>query len=463
MKESTKKKEHSMEIFISYSWNDSEIADTIENDLNSVGIKLIRDKNDTKFKDSFKDFMKKAGDSDYALMLISDSFLKSINCMNEVLEVLKNKDYEDKILPIILNRNNILKSKSIADYINYWENEHLIKDKELCGKKLSIRGILTDELEIIYKIQNSLSDFFKLLKDRKSSTLEELNDSNYKEILEYIGYGEKDLLIDLLDIRKNQDEEDQDLLIESFINENRKYFLGYYVKGEILYKREKYKKAIKYFSDVIELDRNFFHGYYYRGIAFIKLGLYEKGINDFSKSIEIYPEYAKAYFNRGSAYGRLGKNEKSLEDYTKAIEINPEYAKAYYNRGIVYWGLDKYEKSIEDYTKAIKIKPELDGVYCNRGASYSELGNNQKAIEDYTKAIEINPDDSASYNNRGIAYVELGEYENGLEDFSKAIALNPEYAVAYCNRGEAYEKFGKHEKAESDFKIAKKLSYEPPG
>lgn len=38
---------------------------------------------------------------DYVVFLISDSYLKSANCMYEVLEVMKDKNYKEKIFPAV--------------------------------------------------------------------------------------------------------------------------------------------------------------------------------------------------------------------------------------------------------------------------------------------------------------------------------------------------------------------------
>ena len=43
--------------------------------------------------------MKKVSKQDYVLILISDHFLKSSNCMYEILELFKSEQFEKKILP----------------------------------------------------------------------------------------------------------------------------------------------------------------------------------------------------------------------------------------------------------------------------------------------------------------------------------------------------------------------------
>ena len=66
--------------------------------------------------------MKQIRDTDFVLIIISDGFLKSSNCMYEVLELLKEKDYEKKILPIL---THIFKPEERINYTQYWGDKHL--------------------------------------------------------------------------------------------------------------------------------------------------------------------------------------------------------------------------------------------------------------------------------------------------------------------------------------------------
>jgi hypothetical protein len=68
--------------------------------------------------------MKKIRDMDYCLMIISDSYLKSQNCMYEVLEFIKDDNYINKILPIICKGTRIFSSVDRTYYTKYWQDEY---------------------------------------------------------------------------------------------------------------------------------------------------------------------------------------------------------------------------------------------------------------------------------------------------------------------------------------------------
>lgn len=90
-------------IFLSYYWNDSCEADKIYDYFKkNQNIELHRDKIDIKKWGSIKEYMQSISNMDYTILLISDSYLKSANCMYEVLEVMRDRNYRDKIFPAAL-------------------------------------------------------------------------------------------------------------------------------------------------------------------------------------------------------------------------------------------------------------------------------------------------------------------------------------------------------------------------
>jgi hypothetical protein len=88
--ECSEKRKSDMEIFLSYSWYNSNIADCLDILFKTKNITLKRDVRDVEYKQSIKEFMKKIRTSDYCLVVISENYLKSINCMYEVTEFIKD-------------------------------------------------------------------------------------------------------------------------------------------------------------------------------------------------------------------------------------------------------------------------------------------------------------------------------------------------------------------------------------
>ena len=108
-------------VAISYCWQDNELANSIDRDLQKKNIEVIRDIRNVENWTSLTDFMKSLKNQKFVILLISDSYLKSSNCMFEVLEIMKT-DYQSKVLPLIID-NAIYSTENQVKYINYWEEK----------------------------------------------------------------------------------------------------------------------------------------------------------------------------------------------------------------------------------------------------------------------------------------------------------------------------------------------------
>jgi hypothetical protein len=94
--EGVQKKREQM-IFLSYSWKDEKLADGIDERFQSAGIYLTRDKRDAEYKQSMKEFMGKVRNSKFVVILLSKNYLESSNCMNEIIEFVKEPDYQERV------------------------------------------------------------------------------------------------------------------------------------------------------------------------------------------------------------------------------------------------------------------------------------------------------------------------------------------------------------------------------
>lgn len=199
-------------IFISYSWANKDIADLIDDDFQKLGYILTRDERDIRYKDSIKEFMQKIGKHDFVIMLISDNYLKSENCMYEVMEVMRDREYKKKILMIILkdedkkfykNHENLMiedpefnglkvgaeiySSSGRIGYTEYWETREADMVNQINRIQTDINKIQPlKELKRIKNISSNIADFLDGLQDWKAVPLQALIETNYAEILNCI-------------------------------------------------------------------------------------------------------------------------------------------------------------------------------------------------------------------------------------------------------------------------------------
>jgi len=175
-------------IFLSYSHKNKEIADRVDKFFISKNIRLSRDARDAPAYSSLKKFMDTIRDHDYVILLISDAYLKSINCMYEVIQFIQEKKYIEKTFPIIIDKQaDIFNRVKHIDYISFWQNRY----KRFRNKinKLENTGTAQSHVELdkIDRIQSYIGEFLNKIADLKCFPLDELESTNYKAILDKIG------------------------------------------------------------------------------------------------------------------------------------------------------------------------------------------------------------------------------------------------------------------------------------
>jgi len=175
-------------IFVSYSWNDKNTILDLEDRFSNYNVELIRDERGLNYKQSIKEFMKSVRETDYVLMMISESYLKSTNCMYEVLEFVKDENYKDKILPLIHSDTNIFNPVGRIKYIRYWEEQYKnLKEKIEGLDQLNISSVIED-IKKTEEISRKIGEFLSVISDMNNIVLQaNIEDEKFGDILNDIG------------------------------------------------------------------------------------------------------------------------------------------------------------------------------------------------------------------------------------------------------------------------------------
>jgi formylglycine-generating enzyme required for sulfatase activity len=154
-------------VFISYAWKgeSEEIVNEIDRSLQERGIKIIRDKRDLGYKGSIGEFMERIGRGNCVIVVISDKYLRSPNCMFELVEIADGKQFHDRVFPVVLNDANIYDTFKRIEYVKYWE----VKRNELAEamKTLdpaNLQGIRED-MDLYDRIRDRIAGLASMLKD----------------------------------------------------------------------------------------------------------------------------------------------------------------------------------------------------------------------------------------------------------------------------------------------------------
>ncbi|MBP5973231.1 leucine-rich repeat domain-containing protein [Brasilonema sp. CT11] len=182
--------EYEKEIFISYTWRDKDsmpYVEQLEKTFKEKGIKIIRDTNAVgDYKARFKEFMQRIGRGKWIIAVISDQYLKSENCMFELVQIAKNGDFYKRIFPIILSDAKINKPLERLKYVEYWEKE--TKDLDEGMKRVSGANLqgFREELDSYTEIRQYLPRLANTLKDMNTLTPEIHSQSEFEALLKAI-------------------------------------------------------------------------------------------------------------------------------------------------------------------------------------------------------------------------------------------------------------------------------------
>ena len=189
-------------IFLSYCQKDSDIADLIDERLGSLvkgKATISRDIRDVKYHESFKKFMQSIEHHDFVITIISDSYMKSRNCMYEVLEVVKDSDFANKLVFIVLKNEDVkyyknkpsmdigtdvYSAKGQTNYSIYWKQQEQDLQKQiddLGDPTYALTQI--KEKSHIQKILLDLPEFIEFVRDSKSIPLAEHLETDFSEIM----------------------------------------------------------------------------------------------------------------------------------------------------------------------------------------------------------------------------------------------------------------------------------------
>lgn len=173
------------EIFISFKCgtDSDKIADQIGQVLQNQGVSVRRDCKDLEYKDSIHDFMVELGRGKYVIAVIDDAYLKSENCMFELVEMLAYGNFLNRIFPILLPDAQIYKPIERIQYIQHWEQE--IEKFETAMKTVSAANMdgFRDDIDLYTRIRATIAELTTTLKRMNTLKAEDHIKSGFTEIL----------------------------------------------------------------------------------------------------------------------------------------------------------------------------------------------------------------------------------------------------------------------------------------
>ncbi|MEL7568840.1 MAG: tetratricopeptide repeat protein [Eubacteriaceae bacterium] len=460
-------------IFLSYSWANIKIAEEIDNDFKSIGITLIRDVRDAPNYSPLSNFMITIRDCDYAILLISDEYLKSENCMFEATEYFKEIDFSLKIFPIFLD--GIKKIRDLSwqvEYIKYWEKIQKQKISEIADLDPLNVTSQTERIKRIRLIAQNIGTFLDIISDKKILEFNELKEANYKPILDLIGFVVSN--DELIKIQFLDNFHEKEVELDKYAEKYGTDWLFYFIKANNYYFIDNPTISIIYYKKALTLNPNneLIHNNIANALADCQE--YQEARKHYEKAIEINPIYAEAFDNLANLLENDYYKDYILakKHHEQALELNPNNAGIHYNYAnllhtapfndidkakkhclmaielnpkltIAYIGIADIFIELGDFLSAITYlkkcfefdnnNPYLHQKYADSLIKISPFNNAEEARKHYELALGLNLNDKNIHINlANILLFSFKDYFGARQHYEKAIELDPSEAVAYC-------------------------------
>lgn len=176
------------QIFISYAWGgDSEaLVNQLDEAFQARGVTIVCDKQDLGFKGRIKSFMESFGRGKCVILVISEKYLKSENCLFELLQVAKHGDFTDRIFPVVLDDARIYKAKDRIGYVRYWEQQIQELDAEMKTVSAAHMNGFREDIDLYSEIRTHLPRLADILKDMNALTPDIHRKSDFGELFDAV-------------------------------------------------------------------------------------------------------------------------------------------------------------------------------------------------------------------------------------------------------------------------------------
>jgi tetratricopeptide (TPR) repeat protein len=419
-----------MNIFLSYNWNNKTEADYIEKNLSSIGISIKRDINNLNYKDDLREFMTQIRESDYAIILVSVDYLKSPNCLFELIQLFKDKDYDKKILPIIFDNTKIYSVSDKVSIIKYWSEKCIEIESQIKILEPTNALNLLKELKLYKDIYSSIDEFLENISKRLNINISDAVKNNFKDILDFIGFDHNPLKKEIIRIRSIDNIHLKELEFEKLLRQypNNKdiiFAIGYIN----LIEAKNYLKAKEYFKEYIIYDNQSYIAFNNLGLAYQNLNEIELAEEYYNKGLEINPNGFEIFLNLGNLEAKKKNYTKARELYIKTIGLYPNDAETFYNIAKIYTDFEgNFVLGKVNYLKAIDLEPDFVMAYNNLASIYLREKNFEDAIKTLELGLKYNTDDSISLCNLAtLTTLHSKDHTKAKRYFRESIRLNNLY------------------------------------
>jgi AAA-like domain/TIR domain len=176
------------QIYLSYAWGgeSEELVNRLDAAFQERAVTIVRDKRDLGYKGLIKEFMEQIGRGRCVVTVISDKYLKSPNCMFELVQIAQNGQFYDRIFPIVLPDAQIYDPIERIKYVKHWEDRIKQLDKAMRGMSAANLQGFREDIDQYTQIRNTIAELMSILKNMNTLTSEMHSQSEFETLFRAI-------------------------------------------------------------------------------------------------------------------------------------------------------------------------------------------------------------------------------------------------------------------------------------
>ena len=160
-------------VFISYNQNKSKLL--VESLVKKLEVYAdVQWDQNLRTWDSFTEFMKTISKQDFAVLVISNAYLKSVPCLYEVTQLIGTENWDKKTLFIVEeDAKNIYTIDGRIEYIKYWDDQEKSIRKKLPKGKTKKKELKSNlDLDRVREIKENFPCFLQKVADSNNPKIE---------------------------------------------------------------------------------------------------------------------------------------------------------------------------------------------------------------------------------------------------------------------------------------------------
>ncbi len=185
-----------------YSAENSNVASQIDAQLSQASFRFVHLQcRDADLSPALYDKLRQSEEK--VLLLISDNFLKSSQCMYTALPMLTELKQSDRLIPVIIDgmaideqTGNIVKTPTkfervgdVIQYMNYWQEQYLDMRKKKRSLHPDQEERFNEQLKVVRTISTQVGEFLRQLRGIEYISFEELSANHFEAFFTLSGYG----------------------------------------------------------------------------------------------------------------------------------------------------------------------------------------------------------------------------------------------------------------------------------